>query len=477
MDEFTYGICRYIRREELIRPGEKVLAGVSGGADSTALLLILNELKEELGTEVEAVHVEHGIRGEESLSDEAFVRDLCRSLNIKLWCRHADVPRFRAETKESLEEAARNVRYEAFERIREKTGADKIALAHHADDQTETVLYHLCRGSGLSGLAGMSPARGRIIRPFLETPRKDIEEWLKSRGQTWRTDSTNLQTDQVRNRIRLEVLPLLEREINPASSRHIREAAGIVREALEHMERETDALEKELVTFGEVQGGVPGKARISCRELEKLDSAAAGSLVRRMIFRVTDGKGLKDLSSRHVESVLSLARKGGGKKTDLPGQLEALRERDDLVIRTMGDGDKMTVPEEDVFLPGADGTVLFGELRVKVSWLSGEETGQLLTAGIPEKKYTKWLACDTINDGICLRTRRPGDYLIINEAGGRKKLSDYMTDEKIPARLRDKIPVAAAGSHILWVVGYRISCGAKLKAGTGKAVCLSVEEM
>ena len=473
MDEFVYGICRFIRSNKLLEPGEKVLAGVSGGADSTALLLVLDELKEELGIEVTAVHVEHGIRGAESLEDEAFVRELCAKRGIPFMSEHVSVPELRAGSGESLEEAARNARYEAFEKIRIRTGADKTALAHHAGDQTETVLLNLCRGTGLAGLAGMSPLRGRIIRPLLGVTRSDIEQWLESRGQAWRTDSTNLEKEQTRNRMRIDVLPLLEREINPAAARHIREASDIVRAAGEHIEREIDSLEKELVR---ASGSPHCKMTVSCRDIAGLDEVLQSGLIRRMIFRLRGGVGLKDVSKRHVDSVLSLAGKGGGKRIALPGGLEALRERDDLCLLIREAGPERNASRAGVSFPDEDGEVLFGDLSAKITYLEGEALDALKEGPVPEKKYTKWLACDTINHVICLRTRQPGDYLIINAAGQKKSLSDYMIDEKIPSGQRDFIPVAAAGSHILWVIGYRISYGARVTGETRRAVCIAVKE-
>ena len=473
MDDFVYGIRCFIQSESLIKPGEKVLAGISGGADSTALLLVLNELKENLAFELEAVHVEHGIRGKESLDDEAFVRRLCDELGIRLWSERISVPQRREESGETLEEAARNARYEIFEQIRVRSGADRIALAHHAGDQTETVLWNLCRGTGLSGLAGMSPQRGRIIRPFLNVERCRIEQWLVSRGQNWRTDSTNLETDQTRNRIRLEVLPLLESRINASSARHIREAADIARQAAQHLEREIDELEKELVR----EAPAPSrKLMISCADLTQLDEALSFGLIRRMIRRLRGDTGLKDLSKRHFDSVMALARKGGGKRIDLPGELAAVRERDDLCLLLWEDDsmpadDALSVP---VSLEG--GCVPFGRWKISFFGVRREELRCLKEAGIPEKKYTKWLACDTINHVTKLRTRQPGDYLVINAGGQKKALADYMIDEKIPARERDHIPLIAQGSHVLWVIGYRISYGARVTEETESALCISAEE-
>ncbi len=469
---FEKTVCDFIRREGMILPGEKVLAGVSGGADSTALLLLLDELGSELGFSVEAVHVEHGIRGAESLEDEAFVRKLCCHQGIVLHTRHADVPKAASLNGETLEEAARNVRMEIFEKIRRERGADRIALAHHADDQAETVLLNLFRGTGLTGLAGIRPVRGRIVRPLLCVTRAMIEQWLSQKGQSWRTDSTNLETDQVRNRIRINLLPLISEQVNAASSRHICEAAASVREAVEHLEGEIDSLERKLVRY------LPDEesAAAAAAAVAALDPVMAPGLIRRMINRVNEGKGLKDLTRIHIRNILELAEKGAGKRLDLPGRLEAVRIRDDLVIRRP-DPKKDREPPcfGEVLELTESGRFVYAGRTFEVCFHGRENLRELLGSGIPEKKYTKWLACDKMKSTVCLRTRRSGDYLIVNAAGGRKSLKDYLIDEKVPAGEKDRVIVAAQGSHVLWVIGHRISYEARITDETEKAVCIRTD--
>ena len=470
--DFEKTVCGFIRRENLILPGEKVLAGISGGADSTALLIFLDEFGKELGISLEAVHVEHGIRGGESLSDEAFVRDLCSRRGIKLHVEHADVPALASYKGESLEEAARNARLEIFEKIRQKTGADKIALAHHADDQAETVLLNLFRGTGLKGLAGMRSARDRIVRPFLCVARAMIEQWLTDKGQPWRTDSTNLETDQIRNRIRINLLPMINAQVNTAASRHICEAAAIAGEAVDHLEREIDSLESSVTDYFPDES----KAVVSCRDLSGLDPVLASGLIRRMIRRINDGDGLKDLTRTHIGNILALAEKGGGKKTDLPGTLEAVRIRDEVVLRKTGPaGEKEDDFSGEELVITESGCFAYASRIFRVSFPDEETMRDLLAAGIPEKKYTKWLACDKMKNTVCLRTRRTGDYLTVNAGGGRKSLKDYLIDEKVPAGERDRVIVAAQGSHVLWVVGHRISYGARVTDETEKTVCISID--
>ena len=196
----------YAEKYQMIRPGDRIVAGISGGADSVCLLFLLRELCREKGAGLFAVHVNHGLRGAEAGEDEAYVRKLCGELKVPLRVFSFDVRGRAREEHLTLEEAGRLCRYEAFEEEAERIGGTRIAVAHHAGDQAETVLFQLFRGSGLKGLAGIRPVRDNVIRPLLCTGREEIEAWLTERGIEWRTDSTNLTTDYTRNRIRGEIL-------------------------------------------------------------------------------------------------------------------------------------------------------------------------------------------------------------------------------------------------------------------------------
>ena len=218
-------VLDYIRKNGMVQRGDRIIAGVSGGPDSVCLLFLLDKYKETLGISLEVVHMEHGIRGKESLEDAAFVENFCRKLAIPCHTYHRDIPKLAREWKCSGEEAGRRARYEAFEEVRSKNGGTKIAVAHNRNDQAETVLFHLVRGSGLSGLSGIRPVRGNIIRPLLCLTREEIEDLLRKENLPFRTDATNLETDYARNRIRLNILPLLREELNPRACEHLAETA------------------------------------------------------------------------------------------------------------------------------------------------------------------------------------------------------------------------------------------------------------
>ena len=232
MDALMLEIKRYIEKNQLIRPGDGVVVGLSGGPDSVFLLYALHTLQARMGFTLRAVHVHHGIRGAEADRDAAFSEKLCAKLDIPFQAVHVDAPSYAAQQGLGLEEAARILRYEALETARQQltTPSAWIAVAHHLDDQAETVLHNLVRGAGLRGLAGMENRRNHVIRPLLSTKREDILKWLEQNKIAYVTDSTNADPHYTRNRIRSTVLPEL-REINPEASAHIAHSAALLREA------------------------------------------------------------------------------------------------------------------------------------------------------------------------------------------------------------------------------------------------------
>ena len=233
MEALMLEIKRYIEKNQLIRPGDGVVVGLSGGPDSVFLLYALHTLQPRMGFTLRAVHVHHGIRGAEADRDEAFSEKLCAKLDIPFQAVHVAAPAYAAQHGLSLEEAARILRYEALEAARQQLGQTRaawIAVAHHLDDQAETVLHNLVRGAGLRGLAGMENRRNHVIRPLLSIKREDILKWLKQYDIPYVTDSTNADPHYTRNRIRSTVLPEL-REINPEASAHIAHSAALLREA------------------------------------------------------------------------------------------------------------------------------------------------------------------------------------------------------------------------------------------------------
>ena len=451
-------VLEYIRKYQMVSPGERICVGFSGGADSVCLLVILQELSEELGIELEAVHVNHNLRGDESDEDQSFAEEFCRYRGIPLHLYSFPVAETAKKQGTGLEEAGRSARQQAFEDCRQSFGADKIALAHHRNDSAETLLFHLARGTSLAGLTGIRPVTGDVIRPLLWAGRQEIREELGSRKISWREDSSNLSNAYTRNFIRHKVIPALE-EMNSRAVEHIAAAGEDLLAAEGFLATECGKREKKY-----------------CRKTPAgdwlIDAALAEEpefLMRKVIFSVLGkaaGSG-KDLGRSHVLSVEALFRGRTGSRIRLPGKLAAVREYGGIRIGNLEERSRpagIPLPEIPVMGPGK---YLLQAGFLDCCLCKREEK-------IPEKKYTTWLDYDRIKNGLVLRTRKPGDYLIINRSGGRKKLKDYMIDAKIPREERDRILLLASGSQIFWVVGYRISESCKVTEETRQVMRIQI---
>ena len=479
-------VRNFIRNHGILQTESHILTALSGGADSVCLLCVLKELQQEMGYTLSALHVHHGIRGAEADEDAAFCQELCRQLHVPCETVWVDVPAAAAAQKVSTEEAARNLRYQALEAQRQRL-ADQyadgdasrvyIAVAHHQEDQAETVLWNLFRGSGLKGLSGMAPVNGAVIRPLLEIGKEEILNYLRQQEQAWRQDSTNDSDEYTRNRIRHHILGYAKENINEGAAAHISQAAGWAGQADEYLRRQAHSwLEKEW------REGAAGGVSVSHVRQEE-------EILQTYILRewlVAHGS-LTDVTARHVEALRGLlADVPGGsaqRRVELAGGLEARRSYDRLEIgfAETGVGDigsrlwESDVTEVDLK------DLRRAQLSQMTESLSGQKDpvevrlGQNVfclrvfpygkTQKIPTNQYTKWINYDKLDGMLVFRTRRTGDYILL-PGGGRKTVKSYMIDEKIPAVERDQIPVIAQGNHVLWIAGHRLSEGAKVAEDT-----------
>ena len=439
-----------IRRYRMIEEGDHVIAGVSGGPDSVYLLFLLMQYKKSVPFSISVVHVEHGIRGQESREDAQFVQQLCRKMEIPFFLFEVDAQKEAKTKKISTEEAGRILRYAAFEEACRRYGGNKIAIAHNEDDQAETILWNLSRGSGLAGLCGMQPFRGKLIRPMLTTSRTEIEQWLEENEIETRQDKTNLEEIYTRNKIRHQIIPRLRDGINAQAVRHIAEAGQKIQKAEAFLQKMTDQAQAKCLERSE------NSARIRIEPFLQQEPIIQEYLIRRAVSEVA--AGLKDFTNRHVEALLKIACGAEQGQTNLPGGVTGKKEKGFLILAQAG---VRCEKKKNIFIevpvPGIvqleNGTAEFTFEEMKCQ-------------RIPEKSYTKWIDYDTINSRLILRSRLPGDYLIVNKEGGKKKLKDYLIDMKVPREERDSVLLLADGSHILWVVGFRISESCKVKEGT-----------
>jgi len=417
----------------------RLLTALSGGADSVALLCMLADCRDRFGLTVAAAHVDHSIRGAESRADAEFCRELCRKLDVPFYMETVDVPACRLPG-EGLETAARRLRYDALRRMKEASGSQLIALAHHLNDQAETVLMHLLRGCGPEGVGGMEILSGDLYRPLLNTPKAALEEYLLQRDIPWRTDSTNADAFTPRNALRLHGLPALE-ESYPNAAQAIARYA----EAAQCESRFMDRLAGEFLAAHLEHG--PYGARI-------LRPDEADEAVLRRALRKICGA---DLPHDRLTELSALCRKDRG-RLEISGRLAAERTPGAIYLLP-----KRAQLPEPVPLP-REGTAAFGNFGA----MTVRPSAAVPIRDNPDRQVLDAAALE----GAVLRTRRDGDRIRPLGSGDRL-LSDCFTDRKIDRPLRDFIPLIAVGSRVLWAVGVCISADAAIRPDTARAVQLS----
>ncbi len=471
-------IMAYITENHMIEPGDCIVAGVSGGADSVCLFHLLLALREQLSFSLSVLHVNHGIRSDAG-EDAEFVRQLCRGRQVTFLLVEEDVPAYAAAHRIGEEEAGRILRYQAFASVNEQHygGRAKFAVAHNRDDCAETVLFQLFRGSGPHGLCGMKPVQGNIIRPLLSVQRSEIEAYLAGHEIVFRTDSTNEGDAYARNRIRHHILRYAEREICRGSTGHITHAADMLSSAAQYLDSQTDGAFADCVENDALRDGY---VRISAKQFLRLHPYLKGSLIHRCFSQIVPAA--KNITSKHVDHVCALFDKPVGRMVVLPGGMRAVRTYEGVCLETAECGNQAACREkpcsgtgclgEEKMIPvreSACGEVFFEGLLFAYRVFS-REGKEAFFETIPKNNCTKWFDYDKIKEPITIRCRRSGDYLAINAAGNRKSIKKYMIDEKIPSAVRESVPLVAQGGHILWVVGYRVSEAYKITADTKRVM-------
>ncbi|MBR7142930.1 MAG: tRNA lysidine(34) synthetase TilS [Clostridia bacterium] len=441
---FETKLLAFSRQYGLFPNTSRVLVGASGGADSQALLMALTRLASLLHLEVGAAHLNHGIRGDEALRDLETVRAFCRARQIPFYEGHADCPALAAKQAVGLEEAARQARYAFLERVRLERGYSLIAVAHHADDQLETLLFHLIRGSGTGGMAGMAPQNGRVVRPLLTHTREEIEAYAAELHIPFVTDSTNADPAYTRNRLRSEVTPVL-RQLNPAAAVHSTQCAL-------HLRRDEEFL-TELASAEALRLG---------KEPSVAELAALPEALRMRVLRLWAGPSADGAHLRALDSLVAQARPHS--RVTLPCGEEAAVENGKLVRRV-----RINVsPLEEVPLV-QNGTVRFGDFCLRTQVLEGE----------CEKIYNLFIQnktpCGTMDNGawrLCLdgqalcgpvtvRAPRRGDRVKLCSRP-EKALSDVFQQGGVPLEARSGVPVFCDGQGIVAVAGFgpcqRVAC-------------------
>jgi len=495
MKSLEQRVLDYTGEMRLLRPGDRVGVAVSGGADSVALLRLLVDCREKLGIQLLAVHFDHRLRGAESDADAEFVADLARSLGTQIVLGREDIAAAAKRNKWNLEDAARRLRYAFFERLIRNGQATRIAVAHTADDQAETVLAHLIRGTGPTGLAGIHPSAGAVVRPLLAIRREDLRAYLRRHQQVWREDSTNLDVQRVRARIRARLLPLLERDFSPAVVGRLSELARLAREEQEFWTELTEDRFRALFRRGRhgwsIRTGdliapmnLPASAATGGGDPETLRISAVKPVTEHLIRRVyRELRGTRQgLGARHVEQVIKLASSpGSGRRAELPGGVVvennfgelnfALRELRDTAAKPVRQGAASNAYTYTFELPGHGcATITVPELqrrfRLKViDWTFAErETRQGCSA----------LDAGRLRMPLILRNWRPGDAYRPRGRRQTHKLKSLFAAGRIPVRDRAGWPILESDGRVVWALG--MPPAREFCAGESTAIGVVIED-
>ena len=450
-------VLEYCNKHQMLQQKDRVVLGVSGGADSVCLLFVLLGLRRELNLSLHVVHVNHGIR-QEAGEDAAYVKALCEANDLPFYLYEEDIPVIAKARGCSEEEAGRQVRYEAFAEVFRLQGCTKIAVAHNSNDRAETMLFHLFRGTGLTGLGSIRPVREQIIRPILCLERAEIEEYLAQKEIIFRHDCTNDSDDYTRNKIRHNIIPYAEQQIVQGCIGNMNRTADILAETENYIEEQ---LQKARTRCVLEEDSTKQPYILDVQHLLEEHTLIQKRLLLQLLKELSPGH--KDIAAIHVEDIVSLFHKEGNRSIHLPYGIIGSRQYEQVYLErrvetTQGRQwepvsiDLEQLSEEELKIPLGYGRYMYFKVLS-----CGKDA--IISQDILQNQYTKWFDYDKIKECLMLRTRRTGDVLCIKgrDALHHKKLKDYMVTEKIPKLRRDELPVLAEGSQVLWLVGYRIS--------------------
>jgi tRNA(Ile)-lysidine synthase len=450
-----------VKKYSMLSGGEKILIGLSGGPDSVCLFHVLNNMKDKFALDLNATYIDHGLRPGETDMEIAFCKKLCENLNIPFVTKSIDVKTYAREQKMNMQEAARQLRYKIFDEVSYEINARKIALGHTADDQAETLLMRLFRGSGPTGLSGIPPVRKNIIRPLIEIERKEIERFLDDLKIDFITDSSNTKKDYLRNKIRLSLVPMIK-EFNPDITKTLSKTASIFRDEEKYFEI---LVTKTLMKL--ISRKTDSRVELFLTPFEIMDKA----IIRRVLRRVIDEtRGLRGISFIHIEDIIDLIKNGRpGDRIYLPGGIRVIKEYSTLNLTS----------EPPVILNTYNLTVP-GETVLK-------EAGVLIKASVTEapfeasasrpQAYSALFDADKLILPLIARPRKNGDFFFPLGFGKRKKLQDFFVDEKVPRDERGRIPLITSEEDIIWVLGYRGDERFKITEETKKAIKLEVKKL
>ena len=440
----------YIKDNNLINPKDRILIALSGGPDSVCLLNILYNLKGELDIEIGAAHLNHMLRDEEAFQDEEYVKNLCKSFNIPCFVKRVDINKYSKENKMSSEMAGRDARYNFFDEVIKEHGYNKIATAHNANDQAETILFRLMRGTGIEGLCGIKVSRDKIIRPILCLSRKEVEEYIEVTNLKPRIDKTNFEKIYNRNKIRLDILPYIKENFNEDIIQTLNRMSVL-------LQKDNEFIEKSARSFYEKYCVEQQDYFIIKKKMFDNHEAVVTRVIRYALTNFS--KTHYDFEMKHIYDICNLAKNNSGKVIDLPNKIYAENIYGDIYIKERIINNKIHVKQEivkqeiKINKDNIDGKKIAFQNNIIEFSVSNNDSNLNLKLNT----LTKYFDFDKINNFISLRNRKNGDKIIPLGMSGSKKLKDIFIDMKIPKEERDCVPLLCFDENISWIVGLRVS--------------------
>ena len=456
-------VMSYIKDNNLIKSGDKILVALSGGPDSICLLNILYEMKEELNIQIGAAHLNHLLRDKDAFEDEEYVKNLCETLDIPCFVKRVDINKYSKENKMSSEMAGRDARYNFFDEITKKHGYNKIATAHNANDQAETILFRLMRGTGIEGLCGIKVHRDNIIRPILCLSRKEVEEYIDSNNLKPRIDKTNFEKIYNRNKIRLDILPYMKNNFNEDIIQTLNRMSVL-------LQKDNDFIEKSARSFYEKYCIEQLDYFIIRKEIFKQHEAVVTRVIRYALSNFS--KTHYDFEMKHIYEICNLAENNSGKIIDLPNKIYAENIYGDIYIKektnviSVNEQIEITLKKEEI----NEKQIQFNDYIVEFSVVCNNQN-----INLNQDKMIRYFDFDKIYNDVTLRYRRNGDKIIPLGMSGSKKLKDIFIDMKVPKEKRDCIPILCFDENISWVFGIRVSEEYKITNKTKNILKVSVK--
>ncbi len=446
-------VIKYIKRHNLLFGAKKILIALSGGADSVFALHFFYKYKKKYNLDIIAAHINHNLRGSESDQDEEFCRKICKNFNISFFTSGVDVKKFAKTNKLSIEESARILRYQKLEQIAENTKSDVIVTAHNINDNTETVLLNIVSGAGIDGISGIPIKRGNIIRPFLCISKEEIKNYLNNLKIKYREDSSNKNIEYKRNYLRNKIIPLIKNEMNPSLDKVILSSTEVIKNQKKVLDYFISTIINEVVSQNKTN------VVIKTSKLKNYPESVLGEIFKFIFQKIIN----IEYSFNNFVELKELIYSQTGTKINLSKGYAAIRERGRIVISKFGN------KKIDTINIAIGETIKLGEKRIIVKKLKN------IPQRINEKDNTEIISADKINEKLTIRKWKAGDKIQPLGMKGNKKISDILTDLKIPSSERANKLVLLNGNDIVWLIGLKISEKYKITSKTKSVIKLCLK--